>query len=65
MVLYSLIMIVCFYNYYNIYVLIVNFDKKLIFFFVNFLYVNDDFFFNFKGFRLILDIMKLYVEENN
>lgn len=58
-------MIVCFYNYYNIYVLIVNFDKKLIFFFVNFLYVNDDFFFNFKGFRLILDIMKLYVEENN
>lgn len=58
-------MIVCFYNYYNIYVLIVNFDKKLIFFFVNFLRVNDDFFFNFKGFRLILDIMKLYVEENN
>lgn len=58
-------MIVCFYNYYNIYVLIVNFDKKLIFFFVNFLFVNDDFFFNFKGFRLILDIMKLYVEENN
>lgn len=45
--------------------LIVNSDKKLIFLFVNFLHVNDDSSFNFKGFRSILDTMKSYAEENN
>lgn len=58
-------MTACPYNYHNIHVLIVNSDKKLIFLFVNFLRVNDDSSFNFKGFRSILDTMKSYAEENN
>lgn len=50
-------MTACPYNYHNIHV--------LIFLFVNFLHVNDDSSFNFKGFRSILDTMKSYAEENN